>query len=128
MTPRIETVMRLRYAVRAVLRALMLVLAVYVTIRFATALLGAVFLGGFGPRANEFLAGRLLSVVGIALVVVAYFVAEHRLLRWIFPVPRLVCPECGYRFVRGLPDRCSECGTRLRSEAAGSDPLNGQSS
>lgn len=56
---------------------------------------------------------------------VMLFLFDRRIVRWLIPIPRRECPECGYP-LRGLSAsslRCPECGTAIgdRSGASGFD-------
>jgi hypothetical protein len=66
----------------------------------------------YGDPAGVF---RLLplweSLPSIALAL-ALLLFNRRLARWVFPMPRPECPECGYALPDGA-DRCPECGLSL---------------
>lgn len=54
---------------------------------------------------------------GVALLAPAFvlFLFDRRIVRWMIPVPRRECHECGYP-LRGLSPattRCPECGTAV---------------
>ncbi len=55
------------------------------------------------------------AAIGMLTPAIALFILDRRITRWLIPVPRRECHECGYP-LRGLPaasTRCPECGTAL---------------
>lgn len=62
---------------------------------------------------------------GIALLApaITLYVFDRRIVRWLIPVPRRECHECGYP-LQGLhagTTRCPECGIPLSGAAAAND-------
>jgi hypothetical protein len=60
---------------------------------------------------------------GVALVIpgVAMMVVSRRIVRWLVPIPRHECPQCGYAMRNLTTNRCPECGLEMSEggEAAG---------
>ncbi len=48
---------------------------------------------------------------------VLLYLFDRRIVRWLIPVPRRECHECGYplRGLHGATTRCPECGTAIAS-------------
>ena len=53
--------------------------------------------------------------VALLISALALYLFDRRIVRWLIPVPRRECHECGYP-LRGLSPsttRCPECGTSI---------------
>jgi hypothetical protein len=61
-----------------------------------------------GPVLVDLTFGPLVALVG-AFAAVRWGPA---LARWIAPMPKAACPDCGYAAAKGV-DRCPECGLAL---------------
>ena len=57
---------------------------------------------------------------GLAIVVFAIPLAlgSRRLSRWLVPLPRHECPQCGYALRELTTTRCPECGIAIARESA----------
>ena len=62
---------------------------------------------------DELQYGTMFGVVALAL-----WYLEGRLVRWIVPMPRPECPQCGYLLRHLTTTRCPECGTEFGSASA----------
>lgn len=52
------------------------------------------------------------------------YVLDRRIVRWLIPVPRRECHECGYplRGLHAATTRCPECGTAITTTATEQTP------
>jgi len=51
--------------------------------------------------------------VSYALIGLALAIGSNRLTRWLVPVQKRECPQCGYALKSLKSDSCPECGYRL---------------
>ena len=57
---------------------------------------------------NPFWYGLAVLLPGILIAVL-----DRRIVRWLIPVPRHECPQCGYALRQLGSNRCPECGCEL---------------
>jgi hypothetical protein len=63
------------------------------------------------------------TAIGLLTPAIILYLLDRRIARWLIPVPRRECHECGYP-LRGLrvgTTRCPECGTPLSAPSASAD-------
>lgn len=112
MTPTVAEIVRRRYWLDVIVR----LAGVALILLFLYTGIGHVMMAAaelaFAPllRTPDFMFRIGQGAVGIALLVV-----RRPLVRWLLPIPRPGCPECGYPLTAGKT-RCSECGTPLPGE------------
>ena len=110
----IHFVIKRRLLATAVLRGIGLALLVTGLVLSCYGLGRAVIWSGIGnllgdySNANLLAQGATLTVFGLALGLVS-----RRAARWLVPMPRHECPECGYRLQKLAQPRCPECGLDL---------------
>ncbi|MEX2219815.1 MAG: hypothetical protein WD749_13775 [Phycisphaerales bacterium] len=108
--PSAANVARGRYWTRAVIRLAATVLLLYAAGRALSWAVYCTFGGG-----GLFEVFRLVefwdALVPVPLAAALLLFGE-RLVRWVFPMPRPECPECGYR-LQPATERCPECGLNL---------------
>ena len=112
MTPEPATLARVRFVLRVCLRIAALVLFILGVALSATRLytwIQTMFGGGRYPGSLAW-----IPLLQFWLPAIALLASDRWLLRWLAPMPRPACPECGYTIA---PDtaRCPECGLQLRS-------------
>jgi len=57
--------------------------------------------------------GFFLAMLAMAIIL---RILEKRLVKWLVPLVRPECPECGYALIQLTEPRCPECGLRLPPE------------
>src|SRR3954468_20064624 len=120
MTPTLRSVRLFRYWAAAASRAVGTVMLLWWLPGWVTAMLGAVMgTEPFNPLSFLRYADWWGNTLGLGLACALVFGAS-RLARFLIPMPRPECPECGYA-IRGEADRCPECGLNL-GRAAGATP------
>jgi hypothetical protein len=112
-------IIRRRHLASIIIRVVALIMIVYAAVNILWGLGTGFGLSGFSVVGafrhamtvfwndmwNPFWFGTATLLPGIALVV-----AERRLIRWLIPVPRRECPQCGYGLRQLTTRRCPECG------------------
>jgi hypothetical protein len=107
MAPTIASVVRARYWLQAVIRtAAGVVLAVTAVKEIAWTVGCAFSMEGVLSVFRLFDFWQSMSPAPVAVLLLVF---SERLVRWVFPLPRPVCPECGYMVSPGAL-RCPECG------------------
>lgn len=113
--PSVAAVERARYVLRFALRLVGGFLVVWTAAHLVST--SANYVMAYHGRLGEGLVVALqewLSADGArAMVAVLVLVFEQRIVGWIAPMPRPVCPNCGYPLPREGAGKCPECGTGL---------------
>jgi hypothetical protein len=52
----------------------------------------------------------------------ALLFAERPILRWLVPLPKVECPQCGYSLRQLTTTRCPECGFQFTARSNGEPP------
>jgi hypothetical protein len=109
-TPSLNNILRGRYWTSTGLRIAALLMVIWGALRFVEGVLWTV------PQMRDLaipaLAGMAVPLRWVVLAVVL-IALEGRLIRWLFPLPRVGCPQCGYPIAGRAFDRCPECGLVL---------------
>ena len=106
-----KAIQRQRHVATIVLRALSIILLVFGSIYLIYALAIAMLQGklemltAIWDKGNDFSWG-----LGLALPGAAILVWNRTIVRWLIPVPRQECPQCGYAIKELTTTRCPECG------------------
>jgi hypothetical protein len=109
MTPSIATISRTRYWLMAALRLFALALLFWsVAEAFHTVRVYLLNRREPGMTLIGYVGGGLIVPGARVLAGAALVWAAPRLARWLAPLPRRECPECGYAIGDGT--RCPECG------------------
>lgn len=122
MAPTIAAVVRARYWTGA-------------TIRIAGALLVLWGMLEFMHQLLEWLP-HLASFTGLSLAIMLWplrwaciaivlLAMQRRITAWLFPLPSIGCPQCGYPIAGRPLGACPECGLRLASHDAANDSSAG---
>src|SRR5262245_64937859 len=107
-----------RFVLLVVLRGI-----AFIMLLFGSISLLYVLIGGW-PHYHDDLGGwALFWIVGIAPGIVL-LVADRRIIRWLVPMPRRECPDCGYDIENLKSDRCPECGCPIAADAS-QPPMHG---
>jgi hypothetical protein len=121
MIPSIEQVMNRRHLVLLWLRALEIVLFVIGVMPVTFWAVESLFEMSVWSlsRFDEYLAiAMMFWLPGVITLLL-----DRRLMKWIVPLPKLACPECGQSLTHLAEPRCPECGCPLpTSLVAGSNP------
>ena len=125
MFPDLEYVLRKRYLLNVVVRCGALVLFVLGAIPFVqfvgqivlitlyTQLTGRVYRGGGGWDWGDMLVVGLPEMLKFAVPGLLLIWLGPRIVRWLTPIPKPRCPECGYWIRKGASPKCPECGAPL---------------
>jgi hypothetical protein len=124
--PSANAVARTRYFLRLVLRGTGLLLllpgAAMVAALACAIALASTTTHTFGHASLTDLPGDLslllVPAAGAAFVGLILLFYQRRIVRWLAPMARPECPECGYP-LRAAAARCPECGLNLGETAAG---------
>lgn len=117
--PSLHTVLRLRYYARILVRVLAVLwicLAIYRGTEQALNLLNqqlGALTSGLGLDSSSLTLAVVLSIVLEASFGLCLLWFEKPLVRWLLPLPRLVCPGCDYRIASLTHGKCPECGLRF---------------
>jgi hypothetical protein len=91
----------------------------FIMLLFGSISLLYVLIAGWPHYHSDVEGWALFWIVGIAPGV-ALLVANRRIIRWLVPMPRRECPDCGYDIENLKSERCPECGCPIAAE--GSEP------
>jgi len=120
--PSLEYVLTKRYLVGVFLRCAALALFIFgaipllqLGVQIVTQYSNAMIQAGLQRRVTtlELILAYLPASLLYILPGVALLMFHDRLARWIAPLPRPRCPECGYWIRKGASPKCPECGTAL---------------
>ena len=114
-SPSVASVARGRYWLRTLLRCGGVVLIVVAAVRAVGWVIACMFSGEPLSFLTLYDFWVALAPVPVAAVLI---LTSERIARWIMPMPRPVCPECGYA-LQPATDRCPECGLRTESSVQG---------
>lgn len=120
--PSVASVARGRYWVRTLIRIAAAVLITVAVLRSTTWVVDCVFGSGLLSLFSLMEFWEVLAPVPVALVIL---LCADRFARWLLPMPRPVCPECGYA-IQPATDRCPECGLRRDPPAQPPPPPAGR--
>ncbi|MCZ6837619.1 MAG: hypothetical protein O7G85_17740 [Planctomycetota bacterium] len=110
-------ILKRRHTVMIILRFVSFVMCLWGIVALGFVVLETIIAGNifylFRNRSSvETIAFSLvLTVSGLVLAL-----STQRLAQWIVPLPKKVCPKCGYRLIRLMRPRCPECGLDLPNE------------
>lgn len=123
MFPELEYVLKKRYQLNVILRCAAVVLIVLGAIPFAQLvgqLVLALLYSQFSTRPirsgvdwPEFLIGGVPEMLKYVVPGLLLIWLGPRIVRWLTPLPKPRCPECGYWIKRGGAAQCPECGSPL---------------
>jgi hypothetical protein len=109
-TPSLNNILRGRYWTSTGLRIAALLMVIWGALRFVEGVLWTV------PQMRDLqiavLAGMAVPLRWVVLAAVL-IALEGRLVRWLFPLPPVGCPKCGYPIAGRSFERCPECGLVL---------------
>jgi hypothetical protein len=116
--PDAQRIIRLRHIALIVLRSVSIVLLIVSATQFGHAIGWAIAMWDFSSLFVMWSDNWSPFAMGVAFAgpAVILLVLDRRIVRWMIPVPRMECPECGYAFEGLASPQCPECGLRLGSE------------
>lgn len=111
MGPSVAAVIRVRYWMGMVLRAGALLMILWGTLQLLGG--GARALPDVVHLSPAHIGAVLLWPLRWVLVALVLLLLEKRLLKWLFPIPRQACPQCGYPTAGRPMGTCPECGLSM---------------
>jgi hypothetical protein len=105
--------MSLRSRTRRLLRLCMVGLLAVAALVFTWDLIQRALRTDTGYPHFNYASDEVTFMAAAVLVCVCGWLLESRLVRWLAPLPKPECPQCGYTFQHLASSRCPECGLEL---------------
>jgi|GEM_PF-2286084 len=121
MTLRAQTLHRIRFIARIVLRTIALAWLVYVPYVAYYEIVSYLHKTPSGWPQVSFLS-QFGSALRAGLIGVVLLAVDRYLLNWLIPLPASGCPRCGYGVDQPPAETCPECGLGLSARASGRVP------
>lgn len=115
--PTLDIIVRRRHWLRCAIRVAIVVLVIIPLTSMVSTFLLQIPYGWSNFLSRPIYTFRDELVYGGPYLMLALllWLLESRFVRWIVPLPRMECPQCGYALRQLTTTRCPECGLTLGS-------------
>jgi hypothetical protein len=109
-------ILKRRHTVMILLRLLAFLMGLWGFVGIFKILIWTLFMGLPVTMGSFEVSGNISLAIVLCVIGITIALTNKRLASWLVPMPRKVCPKCGYRLIRLRQPRCPECGLDLPHE------------